>query len=145
MCARRSPIARRPPTSRSRVSNGSALLLNGDQRSAGARRFRDLVEAFSADLGDDLSEADLAMVKTAAGLALKSELLHADLAAGKEVDADILIKLAGTARRSMAALSVKALERKPATSMSFIEFAAQRAAELAAQADDDTDEPDDEG
>ena len=137
MCARRTPVAARPPASRSKVSNRSRAHQNVDERSAGARRFRDLVDAFSADLGDNLSEADLALVRMAAGLTLKAEMMQADLAAGKDVDAETLIKLAGTARRSMAAISAKAIERKP-TAMTFQDYLAQKAAErAAAQSDDD--------
>ena len=140
MCVRRKPIAGRPAASRSAISNGSRLHQNGDARSAGARRFRDLVAAFSADLGSDLSESDLAMVRTAAGLTLKSELLQADLANGVPVDAETLIKLAGTSRRALAAISTKAIERKPAGSMTLAEYAAQRAAERdALESDEDED------
>jgi hypothetical protein len=128
MCARPNPVARPPPTSRSKVSNRSSIHQNVDARSAGARRFRDLITAFSADLGDDLSEADLAMVRTAAALTLKAELMQADLAAGKDVDAETLIKLAGTSRRALAAISAKSIERKP-TGQTLAEYAALRAAE----------------
>jgi hypothetical protein len=122
---------------RSAVSNRSRLHQKGDARSAGARRFRDLVDALSADLGDNLSEADLAMVRTAAGLTLKSELLQADLAAGKDVDAEVIIKLAGASRRALTAICVKAVERKPAGTMTLAEYAAQRAAEREALESDD--------
>lgn len=121
---------------RSAVSNRSRLHQTGDARSAGARRFRDLVDALSADLGDNLSEADLAMVRTAAGLTLKSELMQADLAAGKDVDAETLIKLAGTSRRALAAISAKAVDRKPAGQT----LAEYMAAKQAAQQADDSDE-----
>src|ERR1700730_11069533 len=108
MCVRRKPVVTRSKRSRSAITNGPRLVQNGDARSASARRFRDLVAALSADLGDNLSEADLAMVRTAAGLTLKSELLQADLANGVPVDAEIIIKLAGASRRALAAISVKA-------------------------------------
>ena len=65
MCVRRSPVVATSKRSRSAVTNGSRAHQKGDERSAGARRFRDLVAAFSADLGADLSESDLAMVRTA--------------------------------------------------------------------------------
>jgi hypothetical protein len=137
MSARRPPVVARSKRSRAAVTNRSRTHQNGDERSAGARRFRDLVAAFSADLGDDLSEADMAMVRTAAGLTLKSELLQADLAAGKPVDAETLIKLAGTSRRALAAISVKAAERKPAGTMTLQEYAAMKAAQRDALESDD--------
>jgi hypothetical protein len=130
MCSRRLPVVAPSKRTRSAVTNRSRAHQNTDGRSAGARRFRDLIAAFSADLGDNLSEADLAMVRTAAGLTLKSELMQADLAAGQEVDAETLIKLAGTSRRALAAISAKAVERKPAARMTLQEYAAQRAAAL---------------
>jgi ribosomal protein L12E/L44/L45/RPP1/RPP2 len=131
---RRSSIDVSSSKNRSAVSNRSRLHQAGDARSAGARRFRDLVDALSADLGDNLSEADLAMVRTAAGLTLKSELMQADLAAGKDVDAETLIKLAGTSRRALAAISAKAADRKPG-GQTLAEYMAAKAAGL--HSDDD--------
>jgi hypothetical protein len=136
MCSRRTPVA--PPSKRSRsaITNRSRVHSRVDARSAGARRFRDLVAAFSADLGDDLSEADMAMVRTAAALTLKAELLQADLAAGIPVDAETLIKLAGTSRRALASISAAAIDRKP-VGMTLAQYAAQRAASLQANQDDE--------
>jgi ribosomal protein L12E/L44/L45/RPP1/RPP2 len=128
MCSRRSLFAHPSPASRSKVSNRSSVHQNVDERSAGARRFRDLIAAFSADLGDNLSESDLAMVRTAAGLTLKSEQMQAALVAGLDIDSDSLIRLAGTTRRALAAISAKATDRKP-DGPTLAEYAAQRAAE----------------
>jgi hypothetical protein len=139
MCVRRKPVVTRSKRSRSAITNGSRLVQNGDARSAGARRFRDLVAALGADLGDNLSEADLAMVRTAAGLTLKSELLQADLAAGKDVDAEVIIKLAGASRRALAAISVKAAERKPA-GQTLQDYLAAKQAVAAVEGDDEEDE-----
>jgi hypothetical protein len=134
MCARRSPVGRPSPATRSKVSNGSAVHQNVDERSAGARRFPDLVAAYSADLGD-LSEADLAMVRTAAALTLRSEQMQAALAAGQEVDSDALIRLAGTTRRSLQAIGAKAADRKPGA-MTLADYMANKAAERDALADE---------
>jgi hypothetical protein len=134
MCVRRSPVVATSKRSRSAVTNGSRAHQKGDERSAGARRFRDLVAAFSADLGDDLSENDLAMVRTAAALTLKSEQIQADLAAGLPVDSDALIRLASTSRRALAAVSAKAIERKPAGGNALQNYLDARAA---AAADDE--------
>jgi hypothetical protein len=134
MCARRSPTARPSPASRSKVSNGSAIHQNVDERSAGARRFRDLIAAYSAGLGE-LNEFDFALVRQAAALTLKSEQMQAALAAGADVDPDALIRLAGESRRSLAAVSAKAVDRKPAGQTLAQYMAAKvRAAE---QSDDD--------
>lgn len=125
MCVRRNPSVATPSRTRSAISNRSRSHQNVDERSAGARRFRDLIGAFSADLGE-LSEADMAMVRTAAALTLKSEQMQAALAAGEDVDSDALIRLAGTTKRSLAAISAKASERKPVTGMTLAQYAAQR-------------------
>ena len=136
MCARRAPLVAKATRTRSAVSNGSKLHQNVDARSAGARRFRDLVASFAADLGDNLSESDMALVRTAAGLTLKSEQMQADLAAGLPVDSDALIRLASTSRRALAAVSAKAIERKPAGTMTLQDYLAAKQA-AAAQTDDD--------
>jgi hypothetical protein len=129
MCSRRSPVARRSPASRSKVSNGSAVHQNVDERSAGARRFRDLIAAYSAGLGE-LNEFDFALVRQAAALTLKAEQLQAALAAGADVDPDVLIRLAGESRRSLAAVSAKAVDRKPAGQTLQEYLAAKHAATL---------------
>jgi hypothetical protein len=100
------PIARSSTTNRSAVTNGSKLLVGIDGRSPTARRFRDLVTAFKAEIGGDLGEAalalsqtEMAMIKTAASLALTAELRQADLVNGKTVDPGELVRLASEARR----------------------------------------------
>jgi hypothetical protein len=139
MCRPTKPLVGIKSRGRSAVTNRSRLVQNGDARSAGARRFRDLVAAFSADLGE-LNESDLAMVKTAATLALKMEQLTADVVNGKPVDADQLIRLAGTSRRALAAVSAKASDRKPGGQNPLQAYLAARAA---AQSDDDADNDED--
>jgi hypothetical protein len=109
----RQPTVTPSPRTRSAITNRSRIHQNGDERSAGARRFRDLVAAFSADLGDNLSEADMAMIRTAAALTLKSEQMQAALIAGQAIDSDVLIRLASTSRRALAAVSAKAINRQP--------------------------------
>jgi hypothetical protein len=108
------PIARSSTTNRSAVTNGSKLLVGIDMRSPTARRFRDLVQAFKAEVGGDLSQTEMAMIKTAASLALSNELRQADLVNGKTVDPDELIRLSSEARRILAVLVEKAGKRKPA-------------------------------
>jgi hypothetical protein len=114
----RKPYARNPTinrkTNRSAVTNGSKLLVGIDMRSPTARRFRDLVQAYSAEVGGDLSQTDLAMIKTAASLSLSAELMQADLVNGKPVDLDDLIRLSSEARRLLDAIAEKAGKRKAA-------------------------------
>lgn len=137
MCASRQPPVTSPSKTRAAVSNRSKTHHNIDERSAGARRFRDLVAAFSTDLGDNLSEADLAMIRTAAALTLKSEQMQAQLAAGENVDSDALIRLAGTTRRSLQAIGAKA-DRKPGA-LSLAEYLANRSSGVTDEADDGDD------
>ena len=101
-------------TNRSAVTNGSRLLEGVDGRSASARRFRDLVRAFAADLGGELSELEMGLVRQAAAVALKAEALQAALVRGEPVDGDQLIRLSGTAKRILQAIGHKAEQRKPA-------------------------------
>jgi hypothetical protein len=74
-------------TARSQISNRSRLLLNVDGRSSYARRFRDLVNAFSAEIGGgSLTEFEQGLVKQAALLVLKTEQMQECVVRGQEVD-----------------------------------------------------------
>jgi hypothetical protein len=110
----RKPIARTSTTNRSAVTNGSKLLVGIDGRSPTARRFRDLVHAYKAEIGGDLSQTEMAMIKTAASLAIQAELMQADIVNGKMVDSDDLVRLSSEARRLVDAIAEKAGKRKPA-------------------------------
>ena len=66
---------------RSRVSNGSALFLDGvDGRSALARRYRDIIKQLVSDLGGDPSEAQSLIVRRASTLAVWCEQAEAEMA-----------------------------------------------------------------
>lgn len=74
---------------RSRVTNsGGNLLPNIDNRSALARRFRDICSAIAADQGgaDRLSEARLQLVRRFSAAAVLAEGMEARLANGEEID-----------------------------------------------------------
>ena len=101
-------------TTRSKVSNGTRLLQNVDGRSSSARRFRDLVRAYEAEVGGDLTEVDRGLIRQAAALTFKAETLQSDLVNGVPVDGDQLIRLTGTAKRILSAIAEKASTRKPA-------------------------------
>jgi hypothetical protein len=109
----RKSVATPSATSRSEVSNGTRLLQNVDGRSSSARRFRDLVRAFELEVGGVLTEADRGLIRQAASLQLKGEMLQAALVRGEDVDADQIIRIAGTSRRILGAISAKAAKRKP--------------------------------
>ena len=57
---------------RSKISNGTRLLANVDGRSAYARRFRDLIVAFEAEVGGTLTELERGLVRQAAAVSLKA-------------------------------------------------------------------------
>src|ERR1700676_2343169 len=107
------PIARTSKANRSAVTNGSKLLVGIDMRSPTARRFRDLVQAYKAEIGGDLSEPEMAMIKTAASLSLTAELMQADIVNGKPSNTDDLIRLSSEVRRILDAITLKAGKRKP--------------------------------
>jgi hypothetical protein len=86
------PVASRQRAHRSAVSNGTKLFcVDGlDGRSQVARRFRDLVEVMTLDLGgaDRLSEGQKQLIRRAATLAIMSESVEADLCRNMAFDAD---------------------------------------------------------
>ena len=104
------------PAARHRIRRtaGGIELPRLDGRTIAARRYRDLVVAFEAEVGGVLSESEKSMVRQAAALTLRAEELQADLVLGKPIDNDLLVRLTGTARRILASISGKAGERKPA-------------------------------
>src|SRR5262245_52328260 len=101
MHAPRALIASSSPTSRSRVTNHRDLLPNLDGRSASARRFRDLVNAFVADLGglDHCSEIKLGLVRRLAATTVLAEMLEARMINGEAIDIATLCTLASTTVR----------------------------------------------
>ena len=68
---------------RSALTNGSALLVDVDHRSAWMRRLRDLQQLHVADAGglDNISEAEHSLIRRAAMLELQLELLDSRFAA----------------------------------------------------------------
>lgn len=97
-------IAPRQSVNRSAVSNGSRVLTGVDGRSAGARRYRDIVEDLSREIGGDLSAAELLQVRNAATLQMLAEDLAAAQARGEPVDAESLTRAANGATRALAAI-----------------------------------------
>jgi hypothetical protein len=102
-------------TTRSKVSNGTRLLQNVDGRSSSARRFRDLVHAFEAEIGGTLSELERGLVRQAAILSLKTEQMQGAVVRGEDVDNDTLIRLSGEARRILASLRKRHNGRDPSS------------------------------
>ena len=93
---------REPEKARSRVSNHADLLpAIVDGRSAPARRFRDLLNAFVADMGglDRCSEIKLGLMRRLAATTVQAEMLEARMVNGEAVDIASLCTLASTTVR----------------------------------------------
>jgi len=122
----RKTIAGRAPCNRSRVANGSAVLTGVDARSTWARRYRDLIEGLTADLGEPLTEAERQQVRTAASLQLHVEQLTAAMVNGQAVDTDAITRAGNGATRALGALHSRRSARKPKSSApSLADIAAQ--------------------
>jgi len=94
----RKDITKAPAASRSRVSNGTRLLLEADGRSAVARRYRDIFGALISDAGgiDRMSEVRKSLCRTYASTAVMLEQLDAKLVNGGAVDVSEYSQLAST-------------------------------------------------
>ena len=97
-------LAAKPPTARSRVSNGADILPGVDGRSALARRYRDIISAIVSDMGElgELSEVRAQLCRRFAALAVLAEALEARLANGEQIDlnehallSSALVRIAG--------------------------------------------------
>jgi hypothetical protein len=90
-----------PPTLRSRVTNHKDLLPGVKGTSSAARRFRDLVNAFVADMGglDRCSEIRLGLLRRLAATTVQAEMLEARMVNGEEIDIATLCTLASTTVR----------------------------------------------
>lgn len=95
------PTATRPPRTRSRVSNGSALFVGDDidERSAVARRYRDLLDDLTVHVGGDPTAAEEIIIRSAATLATWCEERAAELVSGKEIDVAKFTTSCNTLRR----------------------------------------------
>jgi hypothetical protein len=108
------PLAQRTGAHRSRVTNGSKLLPLADGRSVTARRFKDLVEFISVDLGgvDRLSEGEKQLVRRAAALSAECERQEALWARGEaEFDIASYSLLTNAVRRVFETIGLKRVPR----------------------------------
>jgi hypothetical protein len=97
---------------RSSVSNGGAILAGVDGRSLVARRFRDIANAIAEDCGgsDNLTEAKLQLIRSAAGLAVLREDLDAKACNGQVIDVGCYTRITNSLGRVLALVG---LERVP--------------------------------
>jgi hypothetical protein len=99
-------IAERSPASRSAVANRPLMTRGVDGRTASARRFRDLAQSLIDDLGGDVSESQLLLIRQAAMVGLTVERLQAVIVSGGDADPELLIRLANTQTRSLQELGL---------------------------------------
>jgi hypothetical protein len=133
--AGRTSVEYRKDRQRSRVTNGSALLLGVDGRSAWIRRCKDIIREHIADLGgeDNTTAAERSIVRRASVMTVELERLEARFAVAGEAserDLDLYIRAAGNLRRLLEAIG---LQRRPLdvtpTLTEYLEQQQQEAAE----------------
>ena len=99
----KSPNSSRSPNSKSRVTTGRRLLANADGRSATAKRYRDLLDAYMLEF-NVTTEAGQTLARRAAGLACWLEQQEAVLAEGGTVDIAVMTTSTNSLRRLLADL-----------------------------------------
>src|SRR5262249_52845552 len=107
----RKPFAVTPSAIRSKIANGNRLLEHIDARSAAARRFKGIQDSISADLGHDLTEAQLQLARTAAGLVVMREHLDAQVLNGETINTGQYTTIANSLKRVLVALGLKRIAR----------------------------------
>jgi hypothetical protein len=115
MTEKRSGLAALPAAQRSALTNNPLWVCGLDGRSAEARRYRDLLRAYSSPLGglEALGAIDLALVRQAASTSLLSEAQAASLARGESVDAEQAVRVANTLAKLLRQLERRAAALKP--------------------------------
>lgn len=111
------------PATRSRVSNRRKLLDGVDGRSVKARRFRDLVADFAADLGgaDVLTVADWSLIRQAAIVTVEAETMQAALLNDQAIDRNDLVRLTNASARILGVLRSKPRTKPVETLQEYIE------------------------
>ena len=114
------PLRELPARTRSAVTNHKDLLPGLDGRSASARRFRDLVNAFVADMGglECCSEIRLGLVRRLAATTVQAEMLEARMVNGEQIDISQLCTLASTTVRLSQRLGLERKQRDVTPSLS---------------------------
>ena len=124
-----------------RPAPAKARRLKPDGRTISAKRFAAIIEAFSGEIGGTLTEFESGLVRQAAALALRCEQLQAAIVRGEAVDDDLLVRISGTAKRLLGAISVKSDGKKPA-GPTLAEYLVAKQAERDALESDDEEEED---
>ena len=110
-------IAQQPSKQRSRISNHRDLLPNLMGTSSGARRFRDLVNSYIADLGgiDQVGAIKLDLIRRLAAIVVQCELLEGAMVQGQKVDILALCTLASTSIRISSRLGLERVAKDVTT------------------------------
>ena len=119
---KRRSAARRHKHGRSRLTNHRDLLPALDGRSSAARRFRDLVGAYIADMGglDLCSEVKLGLLRRLAACTVRAEMLEAGLMNGEPVNVNELCALASTTVRLSSRLGLERVPKPVETLSSYL-------------------------
>jgi len=112
MTPRRAPRGGLPSKQRSRVTNGTAMFVDGDGNSAWTRRFKDLFAAHASDAGgsDLLSEAQISLIRRCATMELQLEDWEGQMSKGLDIDMDKYGRIAGHLRRYLEVLGITRVE-----------------------------------
>jgi hypothetical protein len=109
------PLGNRQRAHRSSVSNGTRLFAVAglDGRTQTARRFRDLIEVWTLDLGgaDMLSEGQRQLIRRAASLSIMAEAAEADLARDMDMDVNTYGMVCDRLRRIVESLGIERVAR----------------------------------
>jgi hypothetical protein len=94
------------------------LLRNIDDRSAEGRRYRDLIDGFTAEFGSTTpGERELALIRQGAALTVQSETIQAAIIRGESVDLEQLTRLANAQTRTLRALGIRKRKARDALSL----------------------------
>src|SRR5262245_48268081 len=107
---------------KARTTNVPDILANADQRTAVARRFRDVAGTLIADQGgiEGLSEARLQLVRRLAGLSVLCEEVEQKLANGGSVDLTAYSQLCNTMSRIATRLGLNRVAKEVPSLQQFL-------------------------
>jgi hypothetical protein len=108
---------------------------DGDLRTVLGRRLKHLIQAYSDEIGPDLSETDKALVRQVCSLQLRIERLQSAILEGGDVSSDEIIRLSSEHRRLLTSLSTKSARAKPAGQTALQDYLATRAAQAEEEAE----------
>ena len=116
------PFRTRPANARSKLTNGTrGLVLPGvDQRSAIARRFRDVMCSVVSDAGgvERLSEARLQLIRRFCALVVQAEAMESAFADGAAFDFDAHARISSTLVRLASRIGLKRAAKDVVPSLS---------------------------